>query len=139
MSFDRETWRKAHPTLAREGSATWQERAAELNAAVDQFLDHAIKSLAPPPPPEMDNYERAIQAVKLCKEFKASLTAIVHPEPSKAFDVAWRKLEVLGTCDGFGGAEYQRVRREYAAVGDWGDVEGFITLRANAMPAQVVP
>jgi hypothetical protein len=50
------------------------------------------------------------------------------------FDIAWMKLEQLGTCDGIGGVEYERVKHEWDEHDRIGSVEAFIRVRANALP-----
>lgn len=51
------------------------------------------------------------------------------------FDRAYARLAEKGTCDGAGGAEYTRVRREWEAMGRPAGVEHFIAVRAN-VPAR---
>lgn len=38
-------------------------------------------------------------------------------EQSVKFNQRWLRLAVLGACDGLGGAEYRRVRKEWEAAG----------------------
>lgn len=48
-----------------------------------------------------------------------------------AFDAVHRMLAVLGFCDGTGGAEYRRVKREWIACGRPSEIRAFIRIRAN--------
>jgi hypothetical protein len=50
------------------------------------------------------------------------------------FQETWERLAEQGKCDGFGGMEYRRVRKEWAAAGKPADVEAFIIERANIGP-----
>lgn len=63
------------------------------------------------------------------------------PKPvDDLFDTTWKKLSKRGSCDGFGGAEYERVRSEYEAcrvhVAD-DQIGAFIRLRANIGPTEL--
>jgi hypothetical protein len=50
------------------------------------------------------------------------------------FRRAYRKLARVGRCDGYGGMECRRVRREWLSAGAPADVETFIADRANQTP-----
>jgi hypothetical protein len=52
------------------------------------------------------------------------------------FDPVWRECEVHGWCDAWGGAEYERVVREWFVVGRPLDVATWIRRRANWIPGQ---
>ena len=49
----------------------------------------------------------------------------------KTFDREWRRLELTGACDGFGGMEYRRVSEEWSDAGAPADIDRFIYRRAN--------
>jgi hypothetical protein len=46
----------------------------------------------------------------------------------------WQRLEQLGVCDSQGGAEFERVYREWVDAGWPSAVEAFIRKRANIGP-----
>ncbi len=52
------------------------------------------------------------------------------------FDDWWITLAEQGMCDGFGGAEYERVRREWADAGFPSPIPFFIERQANR-PAEM--
>ena len=51
----------------------------------------------------------------------------------KAFNACWVKTEKTGGCDGFGGMEYERVKREWDAAGKPENIAEFIIERANVL------
>lgn len=80
--------------------------------------------------------------INVLKEFrlKNGKPDMEGDEPSEhPFDTTWKKLADQGKCDGHGGAEYQRVRREYNSnpVPDH-QLEDFIYKRANSIPDSVL-
>lgn len=50
------------------------------------------------------------------------------------FDSTWRRLAERGACDGWGGAEYRRVKVAWELMGKGHNLEQFIRLLANMLP-----
>lgn len=51
------------------------------------------------------------------------------------FDQTWKKLEKQGMCDSHGGAEYQRIKKEYEKTPVPNEeLEKFIHKKANTLP-----
>lgn len=50
---------------------------------------------------------------------------------ARCFDSAWADCENEGCCDGMGGAEYRRVRREWYRAGRPVGIACFIAARSN--------
>lgn len=51
------------------------------------------------------------------------------------FDSIWISLSKEGKCDGIGGMEYLRVKREWISEGYPSDIPTFIHLSANRLPS----
>lgn len=51
-----------------------------------------------------------------------------------AFDAMWRELEVDCKCDGFGGMQYERIRKMWLDMGEPLEIADLICYEANCMP-----
>lgn len=94
--------------------------------------------------------DRILEKYRGSAEFEAAVEQAIKAEvkdsleddfdqwlKSITFDQAWRKLEETGSCDGFDGAEYKRVRQEYSELAHSEDAESFIRTRANIGPGVI--